>query len=120
MDSCHGRPAGAAAPGLLTVYNTRVYDNLGSLRLMEGIVDIYLPNLKMWAAGSARRHPRMPGCPRAARTAVRAMNRQAGPLRFGEDGQHRDTPGLAVARQRGPSPNDHGRPPLMPAAHHLT
>jgi len=33
------------------VYNTSCYDSLDSLRLMDGIVDIYLPDLKVWTPG---------------------------------------------------------------------
>jgi putative pyruvate formate lyase activating enzyme len=68
------------------VYNTSSYDSLDSLALMDGIVDIYLPDLKIWTSGSARRYLRMPGYPQAARPAVAQMNRQVGPLRFGADG----------------------------------
>ncbi len=53
---------------------------------MDGIVDIYLPDLTMWTPGRARRCLRMPGYPQAARAAVTEMNRQVGPLRSGEPG----------------------------------
>jgi len=60
------------------VYNTSSYDSLDSLALMDGIVDIYLPDLKIFTAGLARRYLRMPGYPQAARQAVAEMNRQVG------------------------------------------
>jgi putative pyruvate formate lyase activating enzyme len=68
------------------VYNTSSYDSLDSLALMDGIVDIYLPDLKIFTAGLARRYLRMPGYPQAARRAVAEMNRQVGPLVLGADG----------------------------------
>jgi putative pyruvate formate lyase activating enzyme len=68
------------------VYNTSGYDSLDSLALLAGIVDIYMPDLKIWAPGGARRYLRMPGYPQAARQAVTEMHRQVGPLRLGEDG----------------------------------
>jgi putative pyruvate formate lyase activating enzyme len=68
------------------VYNTSAYDSLDSLALMEGIVDIYMPDLKIWTPMGARRYLRMPGYPQAARQAVKEMNRQVGPLRIGENG----------------------------------
>jgi putative pyruvate formate lyase activating enzyme len=68
------------------VYNTSAYDSPGSLALMDGIVDIYLPDLKVWTPEHARRYLRLPGYPQAARQAVREMNRQVGPLRIGENG----------------------------------
>src|SRR5215472_15293335 len=36
------------------VYNTSAYDSLDSLALMDGIVDIYMPDLKIWTPGHAR------------------------------------------------------------------
>jgi putative pyruvate formate lyase activating enzyme len=68
------------------VYNTSAYDSLDSLALMQGIVDIYMPDLKIWTPGHARRYLRMPGYPQAARQAVTEMHRQVGPLRIGEPG----------------------------------
>ncbi len=46
------------------VYNTSCYDSLGSLALMDGIVDIYLPDLKVWTPGHAAATC---GCPAARR-----------------------------------------------------
>jgi putative pyruvate formate lyase activating enzyme len=60
------------------VYSTSCHDSLDSLRLMDsvrlmdGIVDIYLPDLKVWTPGHARRYLRMPGYPQVARAAVAA------------------------------------------------
>jgi len=68
------------------IYNTSCYDSLDSVRLMDGIVDIYLPDLKVWTPGRARRYLRMPGYPQVAREAVTEMNRQVGPLRLGANG----------------------------------
>ena len=75
-------------PGLRLpiIYITSCYDSPDSLRLMDGIVDIYLPDLKVWTSGHARRYLRMPGYPQVARAAVTEMNRQVGVLRFGKDG----------------------------------
>jgi putative pyruvate formate lyase activating enzyme len=79
-------PAIDAGLRLPIVYNTSGYDSLDSLRLMEGIVDIYMPDLKIWAPGRARRYLRMPGYPQVAHQAVTEMHRQVGPLRLGRDG----------------------------------
>lgn len=68
------------------VYNTSGYDSPDSLRLMDGIVDIYMPDLKVWSREHARRYLRMPDYPQVARAAVSEMNRQVGPLGFGKDG----------------------------------
>ncbi len=68
------------------VYNTSAYDSLGSLRLMEGLVDIYMPDFKFWSPESARRLARAKDYPEVARQAVAEMHRQVGVLRFGPDG----------------------------------
>ncbi len=91
------------------VYNTSCYDSLDSVRLMDGIVDIYLPDLKVWRPGHARRYLRMPGYPQVARAAVTEMNRQVGALRFGEDGPgppRAAGPPSGDARDAGANPGD--------------
>ena len=35
------------------VYNTSSYDSLDSLKLMEGLVDIYMPDFKFWTQESS-------------------------------------------------------------------
>ena len=37
------------------VYNTSSYDSLESLELMDGLVDIYLPDFKVWNTASSKR-----------------------------------------------------------------
>jgi len=32
------------------VYNTSAYDSLSSLELLDGLVDIYMPDFKVWRA----------------------------------------------------------------------
>src|SRR4029453_7112518 len=49
-------PAFARGLELPIVYNTSAYDSLDSLRLMEGIVDVYMPDFKLWTGDSARRY----------------------------------------------------------------
>lgn len=68
------------------VYNTSSYDSLDSLRLMEGIVDVYMPDLKVWSAEAARRYLRRPDYAAVARETVKEMHRQVGPLLFDERG----------------------------------
>jgi len=71
---------------LLLVYNTGAYDSLESLRLMDGVVDIYMPDFKFWDAEMARRYLRAPDYPEVARWAIKEMHRQVGPLVFDEEG----------------------------------
>ena len=71
------------------VYNTSAYDALASLRLMEGLVDIYMPDFKVWNPQTARRLLRAFDYPEVARTAISEMQRQVGVLRFDERGMAR-------------------------------
>jgi len=63
------------------VYNTSAYDGLASLRMMEGIVDIYMPDFKFWSADRARLLARAADYPEVARTAIAEMHRQVGVLK---------------------------------------
>ena len=79
-------PRGLSLP---IVYNTSAYDSLESLRLLDGIVDIYMPDFKFWHRDSARRLVKAKDYPECARDAINEMHRQVGPLRFGPDGTAR-------------------------------
>jgi len=68
------------------VYNTSAYDSLDSLKLMNGVVDIYMPDFKFWNPEMARRYIRAPNYPEAARRAIKEMHRQVGPLVLDETG----------------------------------
>jgi putative pyruvate formate lyase activating enzyme len=71
---------------LPVVYNTSAYDALSSLALMDGIVDIYMPDFKYWSAERSRRYLKAAEYPEAARAAVKEMHRQAGNLMVDADG----------------------------------
>lgn len=68
------------------VYNCGGYESLESARLLEGVVDIYMPDFKWWREESARRYSRAPGYPEAARNALKEMQRQVGPLEMTHEG----------------------------------
>jgi putative pyruvate formate lyase activating enzyme len=68
------------------VYNTSSYDSLDSLRLMEGIVDVYMPDFKVWTSERARRYLKRPDYADVARETVREMHRQVGDLVLDENG----------------------------------
>ncbi|MBI2881075.1 MAG: radical SAM protein [Candidatus Tectomicrobia bacterium] len=68
------------------VYNTSAFDSLESLRHMDGVVDIYMPDFKYWSEEKARRYLKSPRYPAAARAAIREMHRQVGELTFDERG----------------------------------
>jgi putative pyruvate formate lyase activating enzyme len=72
----------AAARGfsLPVVYNCGGYERVETLRELEGIVDIYMPDLKFLTPASASLYCDAPDYPRIAREALREMARQVGPL----------------------------------------
>src|SRR5581483_1406059 len=76
-------PRGLSVP---IVYNTSSYDSLATLRLMEGLVDIYLPDFKFWERETAKRLAKAKDYPDRAREAILEMHRQVGPLKLGADG----------------------------------
>jgi putative pyruvate formate lyase activating enzyme len=78
----------AAARGLRLpiVYNTSAYDALESVGLVDGIVDIFMPDFKYWSAERSKTYMKAADYPDAARAAIKAMHEQVGPLVFDEDG----------------------------------
>jgi len=68
------------------VYNTNGYDSPETLALLDGVVDIYMPDFKVWEPDTALRLLNARDYPRVARRALREMHRQVGPLGIGRDG----------------------------------
>ena len=68
------------------VYNTSGYDSLDSLALLDGVVDIYMPDFKYWDADVATCCSHAADYPEAARTAIKEMHRQVGPLVLDQEG----------------------------------
>ncbi len=68
------------------VYNTSAYDDVEMLRLLDGIVDIYMPDMKYADATIGRRLSKVPDYPQAAQAAVKEMHRQVGDLMLDEEG----------------------------------
>jgi len=62
------------------VYNCGGYESTETLRLLEGIVDIYMPDLKYADGDAARRFSDAEDYPAVAQEAVREMHRQVGDL----------------------------------------
>ena len=79
----------AAQQGLRVpvVYNTNAYDAVNVLRLLDGIVDIYLPDLKYADDESGYLYSKVSGYKEVSRAALREMYRQTGDeLVFDENG----------------------------------
>ncbi|MFQ5778404.1 MAG: radical SAM protein [Terriglobia bacterium] len=68
------------------VYNTSAYDSLDSLDLIDGVIDIYMPDFKFWDPERARHYAKARNYPQAARRALKAMHRQVGDLQLDENG----------------------------------
>jgi len=68
------------------VYNTSAYDSLHSIQLMDGVVDIYMPDFKLWHPERCRKYLLAPDYPAAARSVILAMHDQVGPLKVEEEG----------------------------------
>ena len=58
------------------VYNTSSYEKVDSLKQLEGIVDIYLPDFKYWSSDLAAKYSHAPDYPEVARMAIAEMVRQ--------------------------------------------
>ncbi|MGB7593818.1 MAG: radical SAM protein [Terriglobia bacterium] len=68
------------------VYNTSAYDSMESLALLDGLVDIYMPDFKYWDAEMARKYSRAPDYPEVARRTIKEMYRQVGNLVIEDNG----------------------------------
>src|SRR5579871_1238503 len=68
------------------VYNTSSYDSLDSLHLLDGIIDIYMPDFKFWDPALALRYVKARDYPETARRNIREMHRQVGPLQLDDMG----------------------------------
>jgi putative pyruvate formate lyase activating enzyme len=78
----------AAQAGLCVplVYNTGGYDSLRTLRLLDGVFDIYMPDIKYSDEATARRLSQVKDYPTINRAAVVEMHRQVGDLKIDERG----------------------------------
>lgn len=68
------------------VYNTSAFDSLASLELMDGLVDIYLPDFKVWNKTTSQRLLKAEDYASTAAESVKAMHAQVGDLCFTGDG----------------------------------
>jgi putative pyruvate formate lyase activating enzyme len=68
------------------VYNTGGYDAVETLKLLDGIFDIYMPDFKFWDPETARKYVKAPDYPEKAREALKEMHRQVGDLVLDENG----------------------------------
>jgi putative pyruvate formate lyase activating enzyme len=68
------------------VYNSNGYDNLETLKHLDGIIDIYLPDLKYADNYLAKKYSGIPDYAETARAALKEMYRQVGLLKVDHQG----------------------------------
>ena len=68
------------------VYNTGGYDSLEALRLLDGIIDIYMPDMKYGSSDIARKYSKVRNYVEYNQIAVKEMHRQVGDLMLDESG----------------------------------
>ncbi|MDD2550137.1 MAG: hypothetical protein PHD00_08600 [Bacteroidales bacterium] len=63
------------------VYNCGGYESVETLRLLEGVIDIYMPDFKYSSAGFGKRYSKVVDYPERAKEAMIEMDRQVGGLK---------------------------------------
>ena len=72
--------------GIPVVWNSSGYESVESLRLLDGLVQVYLPDFKYWKPALAKRYSLAEDYPSVAAAAIKEMFRQTGPYALGKDG----------------------------------
>lgn len=72
--------------GIPVVWNSSGYESVETLRMLEGLVQVYMPDMKYWKPELAARCSAAPDYPQTAAAAIREMFRQRGPYVMDEDG----------------------------------
>jgi putative pyruvate formate lyase activating enzyme len=72
--------------GIPVVWNSSGYDSARELRALEGLVQVYMPDLKYSDAALARRYSQAGDYPLVALAAIKEMYRQTGPFTLDEEG----------------------------------
>lgn len=68
------------------VYNSSGYDKEETLQLLDGIVEIYMPDMRYWQSEMSQCYSTASDYPQINRAAIREMHRQVGDLAIGDDG----------------------------------
>ncbi len=72
--------------GIPVVWNSSGYESVETLRLLDGLVQVYMPDLKYLCAETAKRYSAAGDYPETASAAIEEMFRQRGPFRLNEEG----------------------------------
>ena len=68
------------------VYNTSGYESTETLKMLDGLIDVYLPDFKYFSSDIAKEFSFAPDYPEIAKAAINEMYRQVGKFKFFEDG----------------------------------
>lgn len=79
----HAREIGLRVP---IIYNTSSFDSLESIKLLDRLVDIYLPDFKVWKNDTSKRLLKADNYTKTAMESIKAMHEQVGDLCFTSDG----------------------------------
>ena len=94
--------------GIPVVWNSSGYESVETLKMLEGLVQVYLPDLKYLDSALSARYSAAPDYPEVAQSAIREMFRQRGAFRSDADGmlrsgvliRHRILPGQGQNTKR--------------------
>ena len=68
------------------IYNTNAYENVDTLKLLEGYIDVYLPDLKYYDNELGKKYSKIDNYFDIATKAIKEMYRQVGPTKINESG----------------------------------
>ncbi|GFN34403.1 radical SAM protein [Tepidimicrobium xylanilyticum] len=68
------------------VYNTGGYEKIEILKILDGIIDIYMPDFKYFSSELAMKFSKVPDYPNKAKLALKEMDRQVGGLKVDDKG----------------------------------
>lgn len=63
------------------VYNTGGYESMNTLKILEGVINIYMPDFKYNSPESSKRYSKVSNYPQIAKKALKEMDRQVGGLK---------------------------------------
>ena len=72
--------------GIPVVWNSSGYDSVESLKMLDGLVQIYMPDFKYAMSEPAKRYSAAEDYPRVAKAAIKEMYRQRGPFVMDDEG----------------------------------
>ena len=72
--------------GIPVVWNSSGYESVEALRMLEGLVQVYLPDFKYWKSAPAKRYSAAADYPETAMAAIREMLRQRGAYELDGEG----------------------------------